>query len=367
MVGQGRIGELIAAKPQARRQLLEEAAGISGLHSRRHEAELRLRAAESNLERLDDVTSQLESQIESLKRQARQASRFKIAFGRYPCPRGDAACISAGCRPRRRKPRRDSALNQATVVVAEKAQAQMEAAKAQGIASLEAAGTARGRGASRRRAAAPADRPDAAGGGCKPHPAPPRRAARAAWRSLPKTSAARSGWSPTMPQSSRDSMPKRPISLKSWPIPAATPRKRGGFEEAAAKLADSERIFTAVTAERAEAAAGRNQLERAIRDLADRRMRLERQMDEANRELSAIGEKIATLPDPDEKRAVVEAGEIAVAEAGGGDPGRRTGARARPGRPRRRRAAVDQARSRLNALETEARTIPPHARGRCRG
>ncbi len=53
MVGQGRIGELIQAKPQARRALLEEAAGISGLHTRRHEAELRLRAAETNLERLD--------------------------------------------------------------------------------------------------------------------------------------------------------------------------------------------------------------------------------------------------------------------------------------------------------------------------
>ena len=75
MVGQGRIGELIQAKPQARRALLEEAAGISGLHSRRHEAELRLRAAEQNLERLDDVVSELDSQIESLKRQARQASR----------------------------------------------------------------------------------------------------------------------------------------------------------------------------------------------------------------------------------------------------------------------------------------------------
>ena len=77
MVGQGRIGELIQAKPQARRALLEEAAGISGLHTRRHEAELRLRAAEQNLERLDDVVGELESQIESLRRQARQASRFK--------------------------------------------------------------------------------------------------------------------------------------------------------------------------------------------------------------------------------------------------------------------------------------------------
>src|SRR5690349_2795015 len=77
MVGQGRIGELIQAKPQARRQLLEEAAGISGLHSRRHEAELRLKAAENNLERLEDVTTTLATQIESLKRQARQANRYK--------------------------------------------------------------------------------------------------------------------------------------------------------------------------------------------------------------------------------------------------------------------------------------------------
>ena len=76
MVGQGRIGELISAKPQARRALLEEAAGISGLHSRRHEAELRLRASETNLERLDDVIGQLDSQLESLKRQARQANRY---------------------------------------------------------------------------------------------------------------------------------------------------------------------------------------------------------------------------------------------------------------------------------------------------
>ncbi len=81
MVGQGRIGELISAKPTARRALLEEAAGISGLHSRRHEAELRLRAADQNLERLEDVIGQLESQLESLKRQARQANRYRNVSG----------------------------------------------------------------------------------------------------------------------------------------------------------------------------------------------------------------------------------------------------------------------------------------------
>lgn len=81
LVKQGQIGEIINAKPQARRLILEEAAGITGLHTRRHEAELKLRAAEQNLTRLEDVTSQLETQLNSLKRQARQAQKYKQISG----------------------------------------------------------------------------------------------------------------------------------------------------------------------------------------------------------------------------------------------------------------------------------------------
>ncbi|HLZ77472.1 chromosome segregation protein SMC [Phenylobacterium sp.] len=77
LVRQGQISELIAAKPQNRRMILEEAAGVSGLHSRRHEAELRLRAAEANLARLEDVARELESTLGRLKREARQAERYK--------------------------------------------------------------------------------------------------------------------------------------------------------------------------------------------------------------------------------------------------------------------------------------------------
>jgi len=77
LVHQGRIGEIIQAKPEQRRKVLEEAAGISGLHARRHEAELRLRAAEQNLVRLEDVIGQLAGQIDGLKRQARQAVRYR--------------------------------------------------------------------------------------------------------------------------------------------------------------------------------------------------------------------------------------------------------------------------------------------------
>ena len=77
LVRQGQIGELINAKPQSRRRILEEAAGITGLHTRRHEAELKLKGAETNLQRLEDVVAQLDTQLASLKRQSRQAQKYK--------------------------------------------------------------------------------------------------------------------------------------------------------------------------------------------------------------------------------------------------------------------------------------------------
>ena len=77
LVHQGRIGEIIQAKPEQRRRVLEEAAGIAGLHARRHEAELRLKAAETNLLRVEDVIGQLAAQIDGLKKQARQAIRYR--------------------------------------------------------------------------------------------------------------------------------------------------------------------------------------------------------------------------------------------------------------------------------------------------
>ncbi|MEO1661844.1 MAG: chromosome segregation protein SMC [Pseudomonadota bacterium] len=77
LVRQGQISELIGSKPQNRRRILEEAAGIAGLNTRRHEAELKLRGAETNLERLTEVSAEVERQLESLKRQARKARKYK--------------------------------------------------------------------------------------------------------------------------------------------------------------------------------------------------------------------------------------------------------------------------------------------------
>ncbi len=78
MISQGRIGALVTAKPTDRRAILEEAANISGLHVRRHEAELRLNAAETNLKRADELRRQQEKQLANLQKQAEEASKYKM-------------------------------------------------------------------------------------------------------------------------------------------------------------------------------------------------------------------------------------------------------------------------------------------------
>ena len=78
MISQGRIGALVTAKPTDRRAILEEAAGISGIHVRRHESELRLNSAENNLKKADDLRRVQEKQLENLKKQAVEASKYKL-------------------------------------------------------------------------------------------------------------------------------------------------------------------------------------------------------------------------------------------------------------------------------------------------
>ena len=77
LISQGRIGALVTAKPADRRAILEEAAGIAGLHVRRHEAELRLSAAENNLKRADELRRQQERQLANLQKQAEEAAKYK--------------------------------------------------------------------------------------------------------------------------------------------------------------------------------------------------------------------------------------------------------------------------------------------------
>ncbi|CAN7359510.1 chromosome segregation protein SMC [Mesorhizobium caraganae] len=356
MVGQGRIGELIQAKPQARRALLEEAAGISGLHTRRHEAELRLKAAEQNLERLDDVVGELESQIESLKRQARQASRFKNLSA--DIRKAEATLLHLRWTlAKTQEGEARSALAVATALVGDRASAQMSAAREQGIGAhrlpdlrdAEAAAAA----AFQRLSIAKAQIEEEAG------------RIRARQAELERRLQQLDGDIAREERMVRDNadilerLREEEATLNSENAGAAEREAttRAAFEQAGATLSQSEARLAALTAERAEAAASRNQIERTLRETAERRDRFARQLADVDRELSEILSKVAGLPDPAEKRALVEdalarleeteAGAIlaeqAVAEA------RAAESAARP--------PLQDARSELAGIETEARTL----------
>ncbi len=356
MVGQGRIGELIQAKPQARRQLLEEAAGISGLHSRRHEAELRLRAAETNLERLEDITAQLESQIESLKRQARQANRFKMLSADIRAHEAILLHIRWS-QAKQAEGEAESALNQATAIVAEKAQAQMEAAKAQGIASLKMPELreeeARAAAALQRLQIARTQLDEEASRLLKRRDELTRRLAQLG-EDIRREESMVADNAEVLERLAAEETELEEILADAGRYGEEA---RETFEAAAATLAESEKRFAALTAERAEAAAGRNQLERLIRDLADRRQRIERQVEEAARELDQIAARIAALPDPEEKRQMVEAAEQALSDSEAAVADVETALADARRSESMLRAPLEAARSKLNGLETEARTI----------
>jgi chromosome segregation protein len=134
MVSQGRVGALVAARPEDRRAVLEEAAGITGLHARRHEAELKLRGAEANLARAEDLRGQLETQLAALKRQARQASRYRNISGAIRSAEADLLSIQRA-RVEAARVAAQAALQEAVQAVA----AATEAATAAGTHAAEAA------------------------------------------------------------------------------------------------------------------------------------------------------------------------------------------------------------------------------------
>jgi chromosome segregation protein len=138
-VRQGQIGEIISAKPQQRRRILEEAAGVAGLHSRRHEAELRLKGAQDNLNRLEDVLKQVDAQIDSLKKQARQATRYRNLAG--DIRRNEALLALIGHREAAGALAEAERRLEADVrEVAERTLAQAEAARLQALAAAELPG-----------------------------------------------------------------------------------------------------------------------------------------------------------------------------------------------------------------------------------
>ncbi len=134
MVSQGRVGALVGAKAEERRALLEEAANITGLHARRHEAELKLKAAEANLARAEDLRAQLETQLGGLQRQARQAGRYRTISGAIRAAEAELFAVQRA-RVERARTQAAAALHDARMDVA----AATEAATAAATHATEAA------------------------------------------------------------------------------------------------------------------------------------------------------------------------------------------------------------------------------------
>ncbi|MBX3575969.1 MAG: chromosome segregation protein SMC [Rhizobiaceae bacterium] len=356
MVGQGRIGELIQAKPQARRALLEEAAGISGLHTRRHEAELRLRAAEQNLERLDDVVGELETQIENLKRQARQASRFKNISA--DIRKAEATLLHLRwTQAKLQEGESKSALAVATALVGERAELQMNAAKEQAIGAHRLPELRDAEAA----AAAVLQRLTIARGQIEEE----ANRVRARQAELQKRVTQLDADIAREQQMVSDNagilarLADEEATLNAETAGAAgrEAETRAAVAEASAILTDSENALSRLTAERAEAAAQRNQIERTLRETADRRDRVARQLAEVERELADIVARIAGLPDPVEKKAIAEqAAQALAAREAATLAAEKTVTEARA-EEARLRSPLQEARAALQRVETEARTL----------
>ncbi|MFU0506439.1 chromosome segregation SMC family protein [Pseudaminobacter sp. NGMCC 1.201702] len=356
MVGQGRIGELIQAKPQARRALLEEAAGISGLHTRRHEAELRLRAAEQNLERLDDVVGELGGQIESLKRQARQASRFKNLSA--DIRKAEATLLHLRwTQAKTQEGEARSALALATSLVGERAASQMNAAKDQAVGAhrlpqlREAEASA---AAAFQRLSIARTQIEEEAGRIRTRQAELDRRLQQLDADIAREQ-----------QMVRDNgeilarLAAEEEELKGENAGAVEREAtvRSAFEEAAATLALSEGALSALTAERAEAAASRTQLERMLREATERRDRFARQLADVGREISEIASRIAGLADPAEKKILVEEALSALEDAEIATASAEESVAAARAAESAARTPVQEARAELARIETEARTL----------
>jgi chromosome segregation protein len=356
MVGQGRIGELIQAKPQARRALLEEAAGISGLHTRRHEAELRLRAAEQNLGRLDDVVGELQAQIESLKRQARQASRFKNLSA--DIRKAEAILLHLRwTQARAAEAEAQSALSAATALVGDRAQSQMNAAKDQAVGAHRLPELRDAEAA----AAAAFQRLSIAKGQIEEEANRIRSRQAELERRLEQLQAdmARED---QMLRDNADVLQRllseeESLTAEHAGAPEREIAARAALEAAAAVLAASEAALAKLTSERAEAVASRTQLERQMRDTAERRDRVGRQLADVDRDLGEVAARISALADPAEKKLLVDAAEKALADAELAAAAAEKAVGEARAAETAARPPLQEARAALASIETEARTL----------
>lgn len=356
MVGQGRIGELISAKPQARRAVLEEAAGISGLYSRRNEAELRLRAAEQNLERLEDVLSELENQLEALKRQARQANRYRNLSADIRKTEATVLylrMLAASVQTREA----EAALAAAGETVVARSEAQAKAARDQAVAAsvlpgLRDAESAAAAGLQRMVLAR--DALDSDERRMKERLVDLDRRLAQLNEDIQREQRMVSENAAILERLATEEQALGRDEQAATGKQAAADAARGNAE---AKLADTERKLAEATAAHAAIAARRSELERAHREAGDRTLRARGQLAEVDRELIALVRQIAELPGVAPAQEAVSAAEATIAKADEQVTAAEGRAIAARESETAARAPLAEAERALSGIETEARTL----------
>jgi chromosome segregation protein len=356
MVRQGMIGEIIAAKPQARRRILEDAAGIAGLHARRHEAEIRLKGAEENLLRIEDVLRQIDSQIDGLRRQARQASRYRSLAAEIR--KAEALLLYLGWRGARDAVAEAQSKAEADLrQVAERTRLQAAAARDQAVAAdalpgLREADAAAG--AALQRLLLARDSLEAEEKRAEQRAAELDRRAHELARDEERERALNEDAAGAMAR----------LDAEDEVLAGETDEQAAAAEEARERLEALEEalVISESAADNAQAAlsdlaARRAAVERSLRELADRLARLSSEEDRVARELSGIDAASAA----DTKAADEEAEIEAAAEAVGMAEDRAEAAREAHRSAREREAALrgpaQEADRAAQRLETEVATL----------
>lgn len=356
MVGQGRIGELISAKPVARRALLEEAAGISGLHSRRHEAELRLRAAETNLERLDDVVGQLENQLESLKRQARQANRYRNLSG--DIRKTEALLFHLRwVATKTSEAEAESALSAFNLAMGERAEIQANFAKVEAIAAQKLPGLRD----EEAKCAAILQRLQIAKGQVE--------------EEVARLESRKGELESRLTQLESDLEREKHIvadneltikNLDGEQAELEEASKRVGETEAKSKeelsaatdaLGKSEAAFSDLTVKLADENARRTQLEQTLEEAQSRQIRIEEQAKTVEHDLSAIVTEISGLEGPVQKQEALTSLEAKTPELEAGLETAEQATKTARENEQLARTPLENAEGNLRELETEARTL----------
>jgi len=356
LVHQGKIGEIIQAKPEQRRRVLEDAAGVAGLHARRHEAELRLRAAETNLTRVEDVIGQLAGQIEGLKKQARQAIRYREVAAKVR--KAEAmlfhlrwleanADVSEAARTHELNVRE----------MAERIREQAEAARIQAIRASELPALREAEA----RAAAGLQRLTNARETLDREEERAKERVAELDRRLTQFAAdiAREQQQTSDAEIALQRLNAEDSALKEE-IRSRVEKRSGVDErvsEAEATLAATERQFSELTTQLADLTARRNQLEAGVRTHRDRLARLDQEIAGVQAEEQKLAQETGNLGDLAALAGAMETAQQHLAQSEAAAQASEAGHAAARSRLETSRAPLGEADKRVQRLETEARTI----------